>query len=198
MTPAIHTWSSCNDQFGIGTRKAMEIYAGTWDRYLGLVKEVSEHGVTLGFFEKLQTETCLEETWRRENIRIIRSHKIIARILRPWGDASTQGGSRPVNVLQSCLMWFEHRRKGWIADLQHPFSNSVNGYSVLPTSCHLLPRKRRESLVERMAQISLSPCRISLTLIDSMLLFLSWHGFGVCVLLTSIAWLIFWEGRRDL
>lgn len=68
----------------------MEVYAGTWDRYLGLVKEVSEHGVTVGFFEKLQTETCLEETLRRENFRIIRSHKNIARILRPWGDVSTQ------------------------------------------------------------------------------------------------------------
>ena len=53
MTPAIHTWGECNDQFGIGARKATEVYAGTWDRYLGLVKEVSEHGVTLGFFEKL-------------------------------------------------------------------------------------------------------------------------------------------------
>ena len=70
----------------------MEVYAGTWDRYLGLVKEVSEHGVTPGFFEKLQTETWLEETLRRENIRIIRSHKIIARILGPWGDVGTQGG----------------------------------------------------------------------------------------------------------
>ena len=67
----------------------MEVYAGTWDRYLGLVKEVSEH-VTPGFFEKLQTETWLEETLRRENIRIIRSHKIIARILGPCGDVGTQ------------------------------------------------------------------------------------------------------------
>ena len=49
-----------------------------------------EDGVTPGFFEKLQTETWLEETLRRENIRIIRSHKIIARIFGPWGDVSTQ------------------------------------------------------------------------------------------------------------
>ena len=79
-------------------------------------------------------------------------------------------------MLQSCLTWVEHRRKGWIADLQHPFSNSV-----LPTSCHLPPGECRESLVERMAQICVSPSRISLTLIDSPLLFLSWRGFGVCI-----------------
>jgi hypothetical protein len=93
MTPAIHTWGGCNDQFGFGTRRAMEVYAGTWGRYQNLIREGDANianGIRPGFFETLQTETCLEKTLRDENIGIIRSHKIMARIFRPNGDVSTQ------------------------------------------------------------------------------------------------------------
>lgn len=89
-TPANHTWGGCNDQFGFGTRKAMGVYAGTWDRYRGLISKKEIHGVTPGFFEELQTEKCLEKTLQDENIGIIRSSKVVARIFRANGDVSTQ------------------------------------------------------------------------------------------------------------
>eukprot|EP00927_Polykrikos_kofoidii_P080031 TRINITY_DN76898_c0_g1_i1.p1 TRINITY_DN76898_c0_g1~~TRINITY_DN76898_c0_g1_i1.p1 ORF type:complete len:354 (+),score=51.38 TRINITY_DN76898_c0_g1_i1:72-1064(+) len=89
-TPAIHTWGGCNDQFGFGTRRAMDVYAGAWDRYHSLIKKKEAHGVTPGFFETLQTEKCLEKTLQQEGIGIIRSHEIVARIFRPNGDVSTQ------------------------------------------------------------------------------------------------------------
>lgn len=90
MTPAIHTWGGCNDQFGFGTRTGMEVYAGTWVRYHNLIREGEASAVRPGFFETLQTETCLEKTLRDKNIGIVRSHKIVARIFRPNGDISTQ------------------------------------------------------------------------------------------------------------
>lgn len=89
VVPKICNYGGVNDQFAVGNRQGMEVYAEVWKNYHGVataaVEDARQNALFAKMLENLQTEKVLEYTLQEKNVELRREEQLLARILRPDG-----------------------------------------------------------------------------------------------------------------